>query len=85
MSKRTEVILACDLCNRTGAQTWYVRTPDGQASKVDVCSKCCQPLRQAFTAGRKTQAGQVQGAEALEVVTDYSPAYLWTAAQEKKT
>lgn len=87
----------CDICGRAPAATWLVGTPDDQKARVDLCTRCDDPARKMFVAGRRTQNGP-QGAETIELTEDYSPpplptkpvdikepepVYQWTAAREK--
>ncbi len=69
MAKRQEIFLQCDQCGRKGAHTWRLVTPESESCKIDLCSRCDDPLRRAFIAGRKGAAGPV-GVEGIKVTTE---------------
>lgn len=73
MAKRTATQVVCDLCNRSGAKSWTVRTPEGEQARVDVCPRCSTPLAQAFNAGRRTNHGPI-GSQTIDdaIVEDYN-------------
>lgn len=89
MAKRVEVQLACDICGRNGAHQWLIGNPQGERAKVDLCSRCDDPCRKAFVAGRRSATGP-QGADAIEIISDYKPAARqepvvpWSSAKEKR-
>lgn len=65
MSKKHIVHVSCDICGRTPAKTWGIHTPDGEKARTDLCSKCDDPARKIFVAGRRSAVGP-QGAEAMD-------------------
>lgn len=78
--KRTQQYLICDVCGKNRATTWTIGTPQGEKARVDLCSRCDDPVRKAFIAGRKSHVGPV-GADAVVVTHDYDQ---WKRAQEER-
>lgn len=90
MSRRHETYSVCDVCGRKGAETWQVRSPAKEQVHVDLCTKCDDPVRKAWVAGRRTATGPT-GLDTVPVVEDPTAEadephsiYTWVKAQEKR-